>query len=151
MSFGNIPTPSETELTLDFWPELAIAEFQRDYKINADFDENTVTLNVKHAAFSVINELKKEEQLFKEAGFNHLEEVPQGSILNELELCAFFKHAVFSMAKAKIYPQVASSSRKETSENLAQYQTETTDYWQAESRRALSAIKRQPYITVELL
>ncbi len=152
MSFGKNGTYLTSKIKpSDFWPELDLGEFQRDYKFPADYADETVEMTVKHAVIEVLAELNTQVVTWQSAGFTKLEEVPQAYLLDQFELVAVFTHAVFALAKSKLYAQLVSMTRKATSESLSSEAQENIDHWQSESKRAVKHLMGKPNITVGLL
>lgn len=136
----------------DFWPELALADFQEDYKFPADFALDTVELMIRKSIFEVLKELNPKVIEWKDSGFTSIEQVPEQEILlDTYELVAHFQHAVFSLAKAKLFAQLEGMTRRDTRESLSDEAQKNMDYWQAESKKAIRAILGKPAISVELL
>lgn len=153
MAFGKTGSFSnETFKPNDFWPELSVATFQQDYKFPPDFAIDSVKMIIKHAIFDVLKALKEQEAAWLAQGFEQIEDVvPQDVVLDTYAYAAKFEHAVFALAKAKLFAQLEGMTRKETSESLSEEAEKNQDYWLAESKKAIKAIKGQTNITAELI
>ncbi len=153
MSYGRTST-SVLVKTLDlgpFWPTLELAAFQRDYKFPSDYATDTVITTTARAASEVISELKVTKADWQAAGYDTLADVPQESLLDMPELVGVFTHAVFSLAKAKLYAQLESMTRKATSESLSNEAEKNQAYWITESRKAVKRLQGKPTLTAELM
>ena len=153
MSYGRTSNTTLTQ-TLDlgpFWPTLELASFQRDYKLPSDYATDTVVLSATQAAFDVIHELKPKKSDWQAAGYDTLADVPQESLLDMPELVAIFTHAVYSLAKAKLYAQLESMTRKVTSESLSNEAEKNQTYWITESRKAIKRLQGKATLTAELM
>ena len=135
----------------EFWPVLNLGDFQRDYRLPAEYATETVLLHCRLAVLHVVSELSEQTNKWFLAGYNTLKEVPQGNVLNEPVLITYFTHAVFSYAKAMLFAQFASMTRKETSQSLSAEQEENQGYWLSEANKAIKAMQGSPNITVGLL
>ena len=152
MAFGKSAAFMATTLdTGAFWPDLALGDFQRDYRIPADYAIEAVEHNITLAFSLVIKDLSEKKKAWINAGYASLAEVPQATILDKNELEQMFLHAVFSMAKAKLLHQFHSMTRKETANALNSDLDESADHWLSEARKAIKHLLAKPNVCADLM
>lgn len=127
----------------DFYPSLNIGDFQRDYKMPAEFDAESVSNNIMQAMMETNDSLKGQQSLWQAAGYNTLGEVPASQINNESINLFHYRRAVFCKAKYLAYLQLISQSTKGGAENLGKNSDEIRNVFLTESNNALRALKGQ--------
>lgn len=135
-----------------FFPDLSLGDFQKLYRVPAEYQQEKVEHLLRLAMLDVNGELADQEETWKAAGHTTLADVPGemlGTVSAKVEQ---YQRAVFSSACAKAFEQFATITRREIGENQAKESEQTADLYLTESNRAVRYLKQiQTKITVELL
>jgi hypothetical protein len=122
-----------------FWPVLSLGDFLADYRIPAEYADNTVAYGIKAALAHVNPDLELVRITLMALGFDTLAEAAADSgdvVGGEPDLLFYYKKAVFSHAKAYLLQQFNSMNRRKEAENLAKEAPEVACFWLDESQQA---------------
>lgn len=151
MSF-NALTDQTSTVTLpgDGWyPDLSVGEFQRLYRLPAEYAEALVADHLALARLWVIRQLGDWRAAREQAGYSTLAAVPVAGLDGEAE--RLWKRAVYCHAKALLLGQFLTVDRRPDARNSDKEEPETADRFYAWANDAVADILGRGRITVELL
>lgn len=153
MSFSGKPTNVIQQAIPNdgFWPELQVAEFQRLYRLPAEFLLDLLVDGVTTARAEVNQDLAKRKRAWQAAGIPQLETADPRVLPDRAEYVAHYKRAVYCRAKAQLLGQFATVSRRPEAENLAKEAEQTRELFLSYSQQAVRLIQGRSRITAELL
>lgn len=127
-----------TVITNDgFYPDLTLGDLQRDYRIPAEFAEDTVKRHLTVAVIEINSRLETKKTEWVTAGSATLEAVSAEKIGDEFILIAHYMRSVFCRAKALLLQQFATLNRKNAAQHAANESDENQQHWFSESDLAL--------------
>lgn len=153
MSFSGKPTNLvEQAIENDgFWPDLSIAEFQKSYRLPAEFLVELLADGLACAMGEVNSDLAKRKAQWQAAGITNVA-AADTVLLPELALlAATYKRAVYCRAKANLLPQFSTVNRRAEAANVAKESPETREQFLAFSQQAVRSIQGRGRITAVLL
>ncbi|WP_421316518.1 head completion/stabilization protein [Aeromonas veronii] len=139
-----------------FWPDVAVADFERRRALPADLDPQTTGAALL-AAISEINlQLAMRQAALMAEGYASAAEVPgpslqSGSNAGSNALIEQYLAAVFARAKAAILPEFASVTERLAANNLAERAPEQRTQLLAESQQLVRSIKGKHRAGVSLI
>ena len=138
-----------------FWPDLELGEFQEQYRIPAEYREETILHQLILATVEVNQQLNDERCRWVRDGWESLQAVPDEEIGSVEALIpirvVLYKQAVYTAAKAKLMQHYASMNRRDKAEHEGRDQ-DTVDGLLAMSERAVNLLRgRTTSIDVVLL
>ncbi|TMU70528.1 head completion/stabilization protein [Pseudomonas fluorescens] len=152
MSFSGNPT-TFVEQTIEndgFWPNLSVSEFQKGYRLPAEF-LGTLLVDALSIAMAEVNtDLAKLKSRWQILGIANVEAAEQSTPERALQV-SLYKRAVYCRAKASALPQFASVTRRESAENTAKEAPELKETFLAFSQSAVRALQGRGRITAALL
>lgn len=132
-----------------FWPELAVAEFLRLYRLPAEYAEDLIVDHLELARIWAAEQLDSWATQKQAEGFERLASVPfKGINGGALRL---YKRAVFCRAKGLLLPQFATIERREAARNEAKEGPETAESFYAFADKAVASLIGRTFIGVEAL
>jgi hypothetical protein len=153
MSFSGKPT-TFVELTIEndgFWPNLSVSEFQKGYRLPAEFLGELLTDALSIAMVEVNADLAKLKARWQAVGIINVESA-DSTLLPERALQAkLYKRAVYCRAKASALQQFPTVTRRESAENTGKEAPEREDTFLAFSQQAVRALQGRGRITAALL
>lgn len=153
MSFSGKPT-TLVEQTIEndgFWPDLSVAEFQKGYRLPAEYLVDLLADGVIAAMGEVNHDLRKRKAAWQAAGISNVETADTLLLPERAHYVATYKRAVYCRAKAHLLPQFATVNRRPEAANLAKESPETRELFLAFSQQAVRAIQGRGRITAALL
>jgi len=153
MSFSGRPTvPIEHPITNDgFWPDLDVAEFQRGYRMPAEYLVELLVDGITTAMHEVNTDLAKRKSGWQRVGINNVAKADSTVLPEPHFFVASYKRAVYCRAKSYLLTQFATVVRREAAENLAKESADTTDTFLSFSQQAVRLIQGRSRITAELV
>lgn len=153
MSFSGKPTNLvEQAIENDgFWPNLSVAEFQKGYRLPAEYLVDLLADGITTALGEVNADLAKRKAAWKRAGVQTVASADTQVLPERAHYVATYKRAVYCRAKAHLLPQFATVNRRPEAANLAKESPDTREQFLAFSQQAVRAIQGRGRITAKLL
>ncbi|NHN70583.1 head completion/stabilization protein [Pseudomonas fluorescens] len=156
MSFSGKPTTfvDQTIENDGFWPNLSVSEFQKGYRLPAEFLGDLLTDALTIAMVEVNKDLTAAKATLQASGVSNLTavagvETPAG--WGFAHKAMLYKRAVYCRAKASALQQFATVTRRESAENTGKEAPEREDTFLAFSQSAVRALQGRGRITAALL
>jgi hypothetical protein len=153
MSFSGKPTTFvEQAIENDgFWPNLSLAEFQKGYRLPAEYLVDMLATDLTTAMVEVNADLAKLKAQWSVAGVSSVESADPMVLPERTFHAATYKRAVYCRAKASLLPQFASVVRRESAENLGKEEPERKETFLEFSQQAVRSLQGRGRITAALL
>jgi hypothetical protein len=153
MSFSGKPTTLvEQAITNDgFWPDLGVSEFQKGYRLPAEYLVDLLADGITNAMGEVNRDLAKRKAAWQAAGITNVEAADPLVLQERAFYVATYKRAVYCRAKAYLLKQFATVTRRESAANMAKEAPETHEAFLAFSQQAVRLIQGRGRITAVLL
>lgn len=153
MSFSGKPTTLvEQAITNDgFWPDLGVSEFQKGYRLPAEYLVDLLADGITNAMGEVNRDLAKRKAAWQAAGIDNVETADPQVLQERAFYVATYKRAVYCRAKAYLLQQFATVTRRESAANMAKEAPETHEAFLAFSQQAVRLIQGRGRITAVLL
>ncbi len=142
MSFSGKPTTFvEQAIENDgFWPNLSVSEFQKGYRLPAEYLVELLVADLTTAMVEVNVDLNRRKADLLAAG----------TALSDHHL-ATYKRAVYCRAKASLLTQFATVTRRDTAENTGKELPDRAETFLAFSQQAVRTLQGRGRITAVLL
>jgi hypothetical protein len=124
-----------------FYPDLSLGDLQRDYRIPAEYETETVQEHLRLAMMEINEALTEQQVIWIDAGAATLVAVAAPTMDSISTLIINYRRAVFCKAKALLLQQYASMAQRDVAENIGKDSMETQQHWQSESRAALRVLQ----------
>lgn len=153
MSFGGHPTAIITlPIANDgFWPDLDVAEFQRTYRVPAEYLEELLVEGISLAMGEVNLDLAKRKAAWQAVGIDQVEQADPMLLPERSFFASSYKRAVYCRAKAYLLPQFATIVRRDSAQNLAKESPDSVGQLLSFSQQAVRVIQGRSRITAECL
>ncbi|VVP32568.1 hypothetical protein PS874_04289 [Pseudomonas fluorescens] len=153
MSFSGKPTTFVEQVIENegFWPNLSVAEFQKGYRLPAEFLVDMLVADLTTAMIEVNRDLAKRKSQWQSAGITSVESADPMVLQERTFHAATYKRAVYCRAKASLLPQFASVVRRESAENLGKEEPERKETFLEFSQQAVRSLQGRGRITAALL
>ncbi|KIY16911.1 head completion/stabilization protein [Pseudomonas amygdali] len=153
MSFSGKPTTFvEQAIENDgFWPDLSVTEFQKGYRLPAEYLVEMLAADLNMAMVEVNTDLAKLKARWQGAGVSNVESADTTILPERTFQAATYKRAVYSRAKASLLTQFATVSRRESAENVGKELPERSETFLAFSQAAVRSLQGRGRITAALL
>lgn len=153
MSFsGNPTTFVEQAIENDgFWPDLSVAEFQKGYRLPAEYLVELLTAELTTAMTEVNRDLAKCKARWQNQGVTSLESADPMVLPERTFQAATYKRAVYCRAKASLLPQFATIIRRDSAENLGKELPDRPETFLAFSQQAVRSLQGRGRMTAALL
>ena len=153
MSFSGKPTTFvEQAIENDgFWPNLSLAEFQKGYRLPAEYLVDMLATDLTTAMIEVNKDLAKRKSQWQSVGIASVESADPTVLQERTFHAATYKRAVYCRAKASLLPQFASVVRRESAENLGKEEPERKETFLEFSQQAVRSLQGRGRITAALL
>lgn len=153
MSFSGKPTVLVDERIENdgFWPNLAVAEFQKAYRLPAEYLQEMLTAELTTAMVEVNTDLAKCKARWQGAGVSNVESADTTVLPERTYKVALYKRAVYTRAKASLLTQFATVTRRDMAENTAKELPERGEVFLEFSQQAVRALQGRGRITAVLL
>ncbi|MCD5982744.1 head completion/stabilization protein [Pseudomonas alliivorans] len=153
MSFSGKPT-SFVEQAIEndgFWPDLSVTEFQKGYRLPAEYLVEMLAADLTMAMVEVNTDLARKKAQWQAAGVSNVESADTTVLPERTFQAATYKRAVYSRAKASLLTQFATVNRRESAENIGKELPERSETFLAFSQAAVRSLQGRGRITVALL
>ncbi|QXH67794.1 head completion/stabilization protein [Pseudomonas asgharzadehiana] len=153
MSFSGKPN-TLVELTIEndgFWPDFSVSEFQRGYRLPAEYLVELLTAELTTAMTEVNNDLAKLKARWQGLGVSNVESADTRILPERTFQAATYKRAVYCRAKASLLTQFATIIRRESAENLGKELPDRPETFLAFSQQAVRSLQGRGRITAALL
>ncbi len=153
MSFSGKPTTFvEQAIENDgFWPNLSVSEFQKGYRLPAEYLLELLAAELTTAMHEVNLDLAKCKARWQGAGVSSVESADTTVLPERTFQVAQYKRAVYTRAKATLLTQFATVSRRESAENVGKELPERSETFLAFSQQAVRSLQGRGRITAKLL
>ncbi|POD29697.1 head protein [Pseudomonas syringae pv. syringae] len=153
MSFSGKPTTFvEQAIENDgFWPDLSVTEFQKGYRLPAEYLVEMLAADLNMAMVEVNTDLAKLKARWQGAGVSNVESADTTILPERTFQAATYKRAVYSRAKASLLTQFATVNRREGAENVGKELPERSETFLAFSQAAVRSLQGRGRITAALL
>ncbi|MEJ1226535.1 head completion/stabilization protein [Pseudomonas sp. CCNWLW56] len=156
MSFSGKPTTFvEQAIENDgFWPDLSVSEFQKGYRLPAEFLGELLTDALAIAMVEVNADLAAVKAVLQGSGVLNLASeasVTPPAAWAYAHKVMLYKRAVYCRAKASALQQFPTVTRRESAENTGKEAPEREDTFLAFSQSAVRALQGRGRITAALL
>ena len=143
MSFSGKPTTFvEQAIENDgFWPNLSVSEFQKGYRLPAEYLVELLVADLTTAMVEVNQDLDRRKAAL----------LADGVTAPDTAQAATYKRAVYCRAKASLLPQFATVTRRESAENTGKELPERAETFLAFSQQAVRTLQGRGRITAVLL
>ncbi|MGZ4994162.1 MAG: head completion/stabilization protein [Methylobacter sp.] len=129
-----------------FWPNLTLADLMNNYRIPSEYADGVIQTGLTMALLNVNQRLASVKAKLILDGYAtlaayitaHPEALNGKQVLEE-----FYKHAVYTRAKAGLLMQFASINRRPQAENQAKEGDDMETYWLDESQAAIAEFFRR--------
>jgi hypothetical protein len=153
MSFSGKPTTLVAQAIENdgFWPDLEVLEFQKAYRLPAEYLGELLATELTTAMGEVNADLAKRKTAWQAAGIISVETADTTVLQERAFHVATYKRAVYCRAKASLLPQFATVTRRETAENTGKELPERAETFLAFSQQAVRSLQGRGRITAVLL
>jgi hypothetical protein len=153
MSFSGKPTTFvEQAIENDgFWPDLSLAEFQKGYRLPAEYLVDMLVTDLTTAMIEVNGDLSKRKAAWQNAGVTTVESADPMVLPERTFHAATYKRAVYCRAKASLLTQFATVTRRESAENTGKELPERGETFLEFSQQAVRSLQGRGRITAVLL
>ncbi|WJV27685.1 MULTISPECIES: head completion/stabilization protein [Pseudomonas] len=153
MSFSGKPT-TLVDKTIEndgFWPNLSVSEFQKGYRLPAEFLGELLTDALTIAMFEVNTDLAKLKARWQAVGIANVATADPMLLPERALQAGLYKRAAYCRAKASALQQFATVTRRESAENTGKEAPERESTFLAFSQQAVRALQGRSRITAALL
>ncbi|WP_339495591.1 head completion/stabilization protein [Pseudomonas sp. RA_105y_Pfl2_P56] len=153
MSFsGNPTTFVEQAIENDgFWPNLSVSEFQKGYRLPAEYLVEMLVTDLNTAMIEVNRDLAKRKSQWQNVGVTTVESADTKVLPERTFHAATYKRAVYCRAKASLLTQFATVNRRESAENIGKELPERGETFLEFSQQAVRVLQGRGRITAVLL
>jgi hypothetical protein len=153
MSFSGKPTTLIAHpITNDgFWPELDVAEFQKGYRLPAEYLMELLVDGITQAMGEVNLDLARHKAHWQAAGIRNVAKADPMLLPERTFMAASYKRAVYCRAKAFLLAQFATINRRESAEHYAKESPQTHEQFLSFSQQAVRLIQGRGRVTAELI
>jgi hypothetical protein len=153
MSFSGKPTIF-VEQTIEndgFWPNLSIAEFQKGYRLPAEYLVDMLVTDLNTAMIEVNRDLAKRKGQWQNVGITSVESADPMVLPERTFHTATYKRAVYCRAKASLLTQFATVTRRDSAENTGKELPERGEAFLEFSQQAVRSLQGRGRITAALI
>ena len=153
MSFsGKTTTFVDRQIENDgFWPNLSLAEFQKEYRLPAEYLVELLGADMTMAMIEVNTDLAKCKAKWQAFGITNIETADSTLLPERAFKAKLYKRAVYCRAKGNSLPQFATVTRRESAENTGKEAPERRETFLEFSQQAVRALQGRGRITAVLL
>ncbi|MCP1500637.1 hypothetical protein J2Y86_005344 [Pseudomonas migulae] len=153
MSFSGKPTTFvEQAIENDgFWPDLSVAEFQKGYRLPAEYLVDMLAAELTTAMTEVNRDLAKRKSQWQNVGITTVESADSTVLPERTFHVATYKRAVYCRAKATLLTQFATVTRRESAQNTGKELPERGEAFLEFSQQAVRSLQGRGRITAALL
>jgi hypothetical protein len=153
MSFSGKPTTFVDQAIENdgFWPDLSLAEFQKGYRLPAEYLVDMLAADLTTAMIEVNRDLAKRKSEWLNAGVTTVESADPMVLPERTFHAATYKRAVYCRAKASLLTQFATVTRRESAENTGKELPERGETFLEFSQQSVRSLQGRGRITAALL
>ena len=153
MSFSGRPTTLiDQPIANDgFWPDLGVAEFQKGYRLPAEYLVELLVDGLTTAMHEVNTDLARRKAAWQAVGISNVANADSTVLPEPHFFVASYKRAVYCRAKAYLLTQFASVIRRDAAENLAKESPATAETLLSFSQQAVRLIQGRSRLTAGLI
>lgn len=153
MSFSGNPTHLIDQPIINdgFWPDLNVAEFQRGYRLPAEYLIELLVDGVSQAMDEINVDLEQRKTCWQADGIDNLVDADPLLLPGRATVARSYKRAVYCRAKAFLLGQFATIVRRDSAQNLAKESPQTEERFLTLSQQAVRLIQGRGRITAELM
>jgi len=153
MSFSGKPTTFVDQAIENdgFWPNLSLAEFQKGYRLPAEYLVDMLATDLTTAMIEVNTDLASLKARWSAVGVSSVESADPMVLPERTFQAATYKRAVYTRAKASLLTQFATVTRRESAENTGKELPERSETFLAFSQAAVRSLQGRGRITAALL
>ncbi len=153
MSFSGRPTTLvEQQIENDgFWPNLSVSEFQKGYRLPAEYVLDMLGADLTTAMTEVNADLAELKARWQGRGVSNVESADTRVLPERTFQAATYKRAVYCRAKASLLTQFATIIRRDSAENLGKELPDRPETFLAFSQQAVRSLQGRGRITAALL
>jgi len=156
MSFSGKPTTLVDQVIENdgFWPNLSVAEFQKGYRLPAEYLGEMLAADLTTAMIEVNTDLATVSATLQAVDVSNLEAAAGFTTPAEIAYAhkvMLYKRAVYCRAKASLLTQFATVNRRESAENIGKELPERGETFLAFSQAAVRSLQGRGRITATLL
>jgi hypothetical protein len=153
MSFSGKPTTFvEQAIENDgFWPDLSVSEFQKGYRLPAEYLVDMLATDLATAMAEVNQDLTRRKGEWQNAGVISVESADPMVLPERTFHAATYKRAVYCRAKASLLTQFATVTRRESAENTGKELPERGETFLEFSQQSIRSLQGRGRITAALL
>jgi hypothetical protein len=134
-----------------FWPNLSVAEFQKGYRLPAEYLVDMLATDLATAMAEVNRDLAERKAGWQNAGVTTVESADPMVLPERTFHAATYKRAVYCRAKATLLTQFATVTRRESAENTGKELPERGETFLEFSQQAIRSLQGRGRITAALL
>ncbi|WP_323600738.1 head completion/stabilization protein [Pseudomonas putida] len=134
-----------------FWPDLSVSEFQKGYRLPAEYLVDMLATDLTTAMHEVNLDLAKLKARWQDVGVSNVESADSTVLPERTFQASLYKRAVYTRAKASLLTQFATVTRREQAENTGKELPERADTFLAFSQQAVRALQGRGRMTAVLL
>ena len=131
-----------------FYPDLSFGDFQRDYRVPAEYNADMVANELEEAAGEVAANINTQRLAWEAVPYSSLKAAESGE---NKPLTQWYFRAVYCRAKASLLRQFPTMTRRAVAENMAKESEETESFYLAKSTKAERRLRGVSGISAELL
>jgi len=153
MSFSGKPTTFVDQAIENdgFWPDLSLAEFQKGYRLPAEYLVDMLVTDLTTAMIEVNRDLARRKSQWLNVGITTVESADPMVLPERTFQAATYKRAVYCRAKASLLTQFATVTRRESAENTGKELPERGETFLEFSQQAVRSLQGRGRITAVLL
>ena len=153
MSFSGKPTTFVEQIIENdgFWPDLSVTEFQKGYRLPAEYLVDMLVTDLTTALVEVNRDLAKCKSEWQNVGITNVESADPMVLPERTFQAATYKRAVYCRAKASLLTQFATVNRRESAENIGKELPERGETFLEFSQQAVRSLQGRGRITAVLL
>lgn len=134
-----------------FWPDLDVAEFQKGYRLPAEYLLDLLVDGITLAIGEVNGDLARRKALWQAVGISHVATADPMILPERTFMAASYKRAVYCRAKAYLLSQFATFIRRDSAQNLAMEAPQTQETFLSFSQQAVRLIQGRSRTTAALI
>ena len=153
MSFSGKPTTFVEQVIENdgFWPDLSVTEFQKGYRLPAEYLVDMLAAELTTAMTEVNRDLAKRKSQWQNVGITTVESADTTVLPERTFHVATYKRAVYCRAKATLLTQFATVTRRESAQNIGKELPERGETFLEFSQQAVRSLQGRGRITAVLL
>ncbi|WP_268799058.1 head completion/stabilization protein [Pseudomonas huanghezhanensis] len=153
MSFSGKPTALINQPIANdgFWPDLDVAEFQKGYRLPAEYLVDLLVDGISQAMGEVNVDLARRKTAWQSVGIDNVAAADPMILPERTFMALSYKRAVYCRAKAYLLSQFATVIRRDSAENLAKEAPQTHEQFLSFSQQAVRLIQGRSRVTAELI